>query len=637
MSRLALAALAAITVTFGGVLLLTQSTAYAATITVDSLDDTVAGDDVCTLREAIENANDDADGQPHADCDAGNPAGEDLIVFDVDGMIVLASELPQIDGDLVIDGGDDIEIDGSSSTRILTLGDAALTLQAITLRNGQTDEAGGAVLSASGGALTVIDSSFIANNAPGGGATAETGAGGAIAVLDGTLAVSGSTFTSNGAEADGGAIYAAGSVEIDDTVFDDNASAAGNGGAIWAESPDEPDQLDLTGVTFISNRSALSGGAVYTGNHTIGEGITAEDNEAEEHGGVLYIAGSDLDVVDSTFVLNAAGESGGAIYLDSGNADIQNSTFEENEAIGSGGALYTEDATVEVLATSFELNVAGVDGGAISGNESTLTAVLSEFYINEATGNGGAIAVTARVESGVELLMEDSTLGGNFATNGGGVFLGVDSGSEITGSTLTGNRASVHGGAIYNESELAVWNSTFTENEAIEEGGALLSGGLLELRNATFHENEADVGGAIRTLEDSDTDITNTVVAASVEGDNCSFEEDPTGVDESNISDDDSCGEPHFVEVEDVELGNLEMNGGPTATLLPADTSPLVDAGDSATCPDDDQRGEERPVGEGCDIGAIELQDPLTPTPTPTPEPLGDLFVPQIARDVEHN
>lgn len=639
MSRLAFAALAAIAITVGGVLLVTERTAYAATITVDSLNDTVADDGECTLREAIQNANDDADGQPNVDCAAGNPAGEDLIVFSVSGTIVLSGELPQVDGDLVIDGGDEIEIDAASSSRILALGAANLTLQSIILRNGQTDEAGGAIVGDDGGNLTIIDSSFIANNAPGGGVTVETGSGGAIALFSGDLLITGSTFTGNGAEADGGAIYAAESVDITDSLFDDN-SAAGNGGAIWADSTGGTAQLDITDVTFTSNRAAMSGGAVYSAVNTNIASVTAEDNEAEENGGALYFNDWDLEVVDSTFTLNAAGENGGAIHMFRGTADIQNSAFQQNEAIGSGGAFSSDDATVEVLATAFEENVAGVDGGAYFGDASTLMVLLSEFNLNEATGNGGAIAVTDRFEAGIELHMEDSTVSENTAVNGGGVFLGVDAETEITRSTLVANEASQHGGAIYNESDLAVWNSTLTDNVAVEEGGALLNDGFVELRNATFYGNAADDGGAIRTLEDSETEIINTVVAASFEVDNCSFDEDPTGVDESNISDDDSCGEPLFVEVEDVELGELENNGGPTFTHLPADTSPLVDAGDSATCPDNDQRDEDRPVGGGCDIGAVELQDPLTPTPTPTttpePTPSGDLFVPQIARDVEH-
>jgi hypothetical protein len=37
--------------------------------------------------------------------------------------------------------------------------------------------------------------------------------------------------------------------------------------------------------------------------------------------------------------------------------------------------------------------------------------------------------------------------------------------------------------------------------------------------------------------------------------------------------------------------------------------SPAIDAGDNAACPAIDQRGIGRPVNNGCDIGAYELDD----------------------------
>ena len=47
-------------------------------------------------------------------------------------------------------------------------------------------------------------------------------------------------------------------------------------------------------------------------------------------------------------------------------------------------------------------------------------------------------------------------------------------------------------------------------------------------------------------------------------------------------------------------------NGGPTPTHALMDNSPAINAADDALCPATDQRGEERPVGEICDIGAYE-------------------------------
>ncbi|HET9795266.1 MAG TPA: hypothetical protein VFS34_12475, partial [Thermoanaerobaculia bacterium] len=59
-------------------------TASAATITVNTVSDvSTSGDGLCSLREAITNANQNTD-QSAGDCAAGNP-GLDSIVFDLPG------------------------------------------------------------------------------------------------------------------------------------------------------------------------------------------------------------------------------------------------------------------------------------------------------------------------------------------------------------------------------------------------------------------------------------------------------------------------------------------------------------------------------------------------------------------------
>jgi len=78
-------------------------------------------------------------------------------------------------------------------------------------------------------------------------------------------------------------------------------------------------------------------------------------------------------------------------------------------------------------------------------------------------------------------------------------------------------------------------------------------------------------------------------------GDTCSF--DPDGTDQVNVS------------ADDLKLGELADNGGPTMThaleagSVAIDHIPAVDCGVTT-----DQRGEPRPVGDGCDVGSFERQ-----------------------------
>ena len=78
----------------------------------------------------------------------------------------------------------------------------------------------------------------------------------------------------------------------------------------------------------------------------------------------------------------------------------------------------------------------------------------------------------------------------------------------------------------------------------------------------------------------------------------------------------------------DPQLGPLQANGGPTQTMAPSATSPVIDAipagtNGCGTTVKTDQRGVHRPQGSGCDIGAYETGDvniqSLSAKPSPVP------------------
>jgi len=76
------------------ILLIPRQSIQAAAITVNSLADaSVSGNGQCTLREAITNANNNADSSG-GDCGAGS--GTDTITFSLNGTITLASTLPSV-------------------------------------------------------------------------------------------------------------------------------------------------------------------------------------------------------------------------------------------------------------------------------------------------------------------------------------------------------------------------------------------------------------------------------------------------------------------------------------------------------------------------------------------------------------
>jgi CSLREA domain-containing protein len=562
-------AVAVLALALGAVLLLGPQTAQALTITVDTLDDAVAADGDCSLREAIENANDTTDGDAHDDCAPGDPDGEDEIVFSVAGTIVLdGSELPSIEEDLVIDGDGEITIDADGASRHLqVLGGANATVTGVTFF-------GGHLAGDDGGSISVLDSSLVLVDCILGENVAQFG--GAISILGGALTVSESSFTANGADEDGGAIAMGdgASTVLTNVDFINNA-AVGSGGAILLSDLADVVRLNVHGGTFFQNEAGAGGAIFAWAPFDIDSGATFNGNTASGVGGA--IAARDAFVVtDSAFDGNDA-MNGGAIHIEDSSADITRSTFTGNAAVVAGGAIYSTSA----------------DGMTL--------VVISESVIDDNDALAGAGFANA---AGIAAIV-GTTVSRNSATGGTGGGISNGGGLEIANSTISTNAADQGGGGLANSGEASVMNTSFVGNAALDDGAGI--------RN----ENTGTLA------------ISNSLVALGNAGDNCAFFGTESGTEGSNLADDDSCDSDLFVEVDDLELGPLADNGGPTLTHRPADTSPAVDGGDDAVCLDDDQRGEERIALEHCDVGAVEVQD-IAFVPT------GELFLPNLAAQVDH-
>ncbi|HZE17226.1 MAG TPA: choice-of-anchor Q domain-containing protein [Mycobacterium sp.] len=163
--------------------------------------------------------------------------------------------------------------------------------------------------------------------------------------------------------------------------------------------------------------------------------------------------------------------------------------------------------------------------------------------------------------------------------------------TTISGNTMTGkagNTGTLYGGAYLDDDQQ--WtNVTMAGNTATGGDGTLIGGLYLE-------------SGYEATLK-------NTIVAGNLPaGSNCAADGTLTSAGH-NLSSDTSCP---FTQAGDMEstdpmLGPVQNNGGlvPTQALQPG--SPAINAGTNNGCPPQDARGEERPIGIRCDIGAYEF------------------------------
>jgi hypothetical protein len=194
--------------------------------------------------------------------------------------------------------------------------------------------------------------------------------------------------------------------------------------------------------------------------------------------------------------------------------------------------------------------------------------------------------------------------------------------TSVAHSTVAGN----DGFGIVAVPELTVVNSTVVGNAtdgayAYSDGGGI--NGHVTVAHATFADNGRNNLAAAASI----TSTLSATVGAGAS--NCLAVQ---VVGDHSLSDDTSCAFAGAGNVEgpgiDPDLGALAFNGGPTRTVLPRTSSPLVGAVPNDACVGAaaplnlgfDQRAHTRPPVPGgpCSIGAVERAGrPLLPCPTP--------------------
>ena len=206
-----------------------EPAATDGTITVVNGQVNVVANGQCSLIEAIQNANNKANGRPNTDCAAGNPNGADTINLPNNGVFTLTSAfvtnadvgpigLPWIGTAITINGnGSTIQRgNGASAFRVMAVGQqGSLTLNNTTIRNGHLY-------------YTDYESCY-----------GDGGRGGAGILNQGELTVVGSTVKDNlvgsdGCGVEGGGITNIGSLTILGSSVTNNTALPGDTGAVAA-------------------------------------------------------------------------------------------------------------------------------------------------------------------------------------------------------------------------------------------------------------------------------------------------------------------------------------------------------------------------------------------------------------------
>jgi hypothetical protein len=372
----------------------------AATIHVNTSDPSInPGDGLCSLAEAIANANDNFPTFP--DCASGS-LGPDTLVLPMESTQVLSALLPVVTSEILIQGnGSTIDGDNTVDYVLRVTDPGHLILEATTItgafgRGLQNDEV-----------LEAVDCTITGNS------------GGGVLDRGSELNLTRCAITENGGSGEVGGGVAVGTiappavVKITDCTILDN-SVTGRGGGIFNNGAG-PVTLTVVGTTIAGNQAAVGGGISSrvvgqnaTSNVTVSNS-TISGNTAAVGGGIYNWAADQADaavltVIHSTVTNNSASHAdlgGGGIY----NADslfLERALVAGNLSTGGGPGREINNDAGAVAADDF--NVFGFDGddglaGFAPGPTDVVPAsgVLLSDIIDPLADNGGPTQTHALV------------------------------------------------------------------------------------------------------------------------------------------------------------------------------------------------------------------------------------------------
>jgi len=282
--------------------------ARANSIVVDSTGDSGGA---CTLRYAIDNANDNA--QTHSECAAGG--GADTITFDstvfaTPQTITVNSTLPKLtdSNTTTIDGANVVTVSGGQNVQVFIVGDFTTKVGSAVFRD-----------------IDITDGSGVY--------------GGGMEMSGTTLELDHVTIANSSASYSGGGFYSqSGTTTIDGCIFDANTAPSGNGGAM----DDNGAVVNISNSTFTGNSASGAGGAIFYAGASISAidatvtitNSTFTDNTGNDGGAISNFRGMALTLDYVTVSGNTATDAinfGGAVYVDwNGTLSVSNSIIAAN-------------------------------------------------------------------------------------------------------------------------------------------------------------------------------------------------------------------------------------------------------------------------------------------------------------------
>ncbi|MCP1309650.1 putative Ig domain-containing protein [Paenibacillus tyrfis] len=384
------------------------SSAFAATITVDTTDDTPGDCSVsghCTLRAAVNQSN--------------GSGGSNTIQIPAGTYVLDSGELAIRSNVEIIGAGGDpngnpagtvIKPRVGAANRVFNLNPDSdtgynISLKALTVSGGQLWAGdlygGGGILGYTGSQGTVtIENCVVTGNSV--SAPGHWGGGMNIAGLPGGKAVVRNTVVQgNTAMERGGGVHFEGDMNIDvlSSVIDGNIASNGLGGGMTIFPASVGGQIRIDGTTISRNQAngtsdpQAGGGGLYLSAPATITNTTISGNTAKGKGGGLYVASKgNITLTHVTLFSNNADQGGGGLYVLDGNPKLQNTLAAGNSKAGNAAsdieARTGQNVVAGIDATS-SYNLVGLGGnGLVPGGSGNLVDVADPGVLPLAA-NGG--------------------------------------------------------------------------------------------------------------------------------------------------------------------------------------------------------------------------------------------------------
>jgi hypothetical protein len=420
----------------------------------------------------------------------------------------------------------------------------------------------------------------------------------------------------------GGAIFNQGEVTLERVTITNSTARGGNGGSGSGVGPgggigsNAGSTADSSGGGFGVGYFALGGGS--GGTNSGGGGFRAyEDGQSGvdpltggNGGGPATGLGGRGGAAAGTPGMGGNGAGGGTPTSENGG---NGGDFGRGGVEGAGGGVGGGGATLD-----------NGSGGGFGGGGGGANGVGGNGGFGGGGGNGSSIGIGG-FGGGNGALISSSGGGGGGAGMGGAIFNHQGTltllNSTLSGNTAVGGQAGSAadagrglGGAIFNlNGAVRIDYSTIAYNTA-DDGGALYNLGYLaeDTGDPDGHTYSAHVVAAGSIITPAVVSAAPAMVSGGLQNtvdDPGDTTIDPTASNligaATEIGDGAVLRGPNTLEGDPV-LGLLAENGGLTPTHALSPASPAIDTA-QGTCPSTDQRGEARPSGFACDIGAFEL------------------------------